>query len=146
MKEQKEKHQKIEEKKKEKKTKEIAKPVSKKSDTSISIKLKPPKEPKEEKKPKIEPIKDVTTVTIKTDEKKPYLVTNSTGDTVVSYFDDDTVWICPKCGKEDDGSEMIGCDKCPDWYHNLCVGIKKVPEGSWFCPKCSKGKKKAKRK
>lgn len=65
--------------------------VSKKSDTSISIKLKPPKEPKEEKKPKIEPIKDVTTVTIKTDEKKPYLVTNSTGDTVVSYFDDDTV-------------------------------------------------------
>ena len=67
--------------------------VAKKSDTSISIKLKTPKEPKEEKKTKIaEPIKDAgTTVTIKTDEKKPYLVTNSTGDTVVSYFDDDTV-------------------------------------------------------
>ena len=33
--------------------------VSKKSDTSISIKLKPPKEPKEEKKPKIEPEENV---------------------------------------------------------------------------------------
>ena len=55
-------------------------------------------------------------------------------------------WTCPTCKKEDDGSPMIGCDKCPDWYHNICVGITTVPEGSWFCPKCSKDKVKKKSK
>jgi hypothetical protein len=25
------------------------------------------------------------------------------------------VWICPACGKQDDGSPMIGCDQCDDW-------------------------------
>lgn len=28
-----------------------------------------------------------------------------------------TVWICPGCNKPDDGSPMIGCDDCDDWYH-----------------------------
>lgn len=27
------------------------------------------------------------------------------------------VWICPACGKVDDGSPMIGCDGCDAWYH-----------------------------
>lgn len=27
------------------------------------------------------------------------------------------VWICPTCGKKDDGSPMIGCDGCDAWYH-----------------------------
>lgn len=35
------------------------------------------------------------------------------------YFDDagNQVWICPTCGKQDDGSPMIGCDGCDAWYH-----------------------------
>jgi len=33
------------------------------------------------------------------------------------------VWICPNCARQDDGSPMIGCDTCDDWYHWLCVGI-----------------------
>jgi hypothetical protein len=28
-----------------------------------------------------------------------------------------TVWICPACGKVDDGTPMIGCDACDAWYH-----------------------------
>jgi hypothetical protein len=28
-----------------------------------------------------------------------------------------TVWICPACGKVDDGTPMIGCDTCDAWYH-----------------------------
>ena len=55
------------------------------------------------------------------------------------------VWICPKCRKQDDGSPMIGCDKCDEWYHNLCLGLKTVPSGEWFCPKCV-AKKSAKKK
>ncbi|VVC33006.1 Hypothetical protein CINCED_3A004761 [Cinara cedri] len=35
------------------------------------------------------------------------------------YFDEsgNQVWICPTCGKQDDGSPMIGCDGCDAWYH-----------------------------
>jgi transcription initiation factor TFIID subunit 3 len=35
------------------------------------------------------------------------------------YIDADgnEVWICPACGRQDDGSPMIGCDGCDAWYH-----------------------------
>lgn len=48
------------------------------------------------------------------------------------------VWICPACGRVDDGSPMIGCDGCDNWYHWLCVGIHVAPESSedWFCRVC----------
>ncbi|RWS04572.1 hypothetical protein B4U79_15936, partial [Dinothrombium tinctorium] len=50
----------------------------------------------------------------------------------------DKVWICPACKKPDDGTPMIGCDGCDDWYHWVCVGIKVPPkdEDSWFCNRC----------
>ncbi|XP_060758963.1 transcription initiation factor TFIID subunit 3 isoform X1 [Neoarius graeffei] len=56
------------------------------------------------------------------------------------------IWICPGCNKPDDGSPMIGCDECDDWYHWPCVGIITAPpeDQSWFCVKCS-GKKKDKK-
>jgi len=33
---------------------------------------------------------------------------------------------------------MIGCDKCDDWYHWLCVGITSEPAENtdWYCPRC----------
>ena len=37
----------------------------------------------------------------------------------VGYYVDaegNQIWICPACGKQDDGSPMIGCDECDDWY------------------------------
>lgn len=48
------------------------------------------------------------------------------------------IWICPACGKQDDGSPMIGCDECDDWYHWMCVGIQSEPADNqdWFCPRC----------
>jgi len=48
------------------------------------------------------------------------------------------IWICPACGKQDDGSPMIGCDQCDDWYHWLCVGINAEPSENqdWFCSPC----------
>lgn len=48
------------------------------------------------------------------------------------------VWICPACGSVDDGSPMIGCDGCDNWYHWLCVGIHEAPDASedWFCRVC----------
>ncbi|CAH4038311.1 unnamed protein product [Pieris brassicae] len=44
------------------------------------------------------------------------------------------------CAKITD-SPMIGCDgpNCKlQWYHFECVGIVKVPAGSWYCPACRK--------
>lgn len=47
------------------------------------------------------------------------------------------VWICPSCGKPDDGSPMVGCDECDDWFHWTCVGLLAEPTvEKWFCPKC----------
>lgn len=41
------------------------------------------------------------------------------------------------CRGIDDGSSMIQCDGCENWFHNNCVlGQKKVPRGQWFCKKC----------
>ena len=33
---------------------------------------------------------------------------------------------------------MIGCDKCDDWYHWSCVGIKREPrkDSNWYCKNC----------
>ena len=47
-------------------------------------------------------------------------------------------YICPQCDKPDNGTPMIGCDKCDQWYHWQCVGINIPPkdEDSWFCPQC----------
>ncbi|XP_031336162.1 transcription initiation factor TFIID subunit 3 isoform X3 [Photinus pyralis] len=49
-----------------------------------------------------------------------------------------TVWYCPACGKQDDGSPMIGCDDCDAWYHWVCVGIQIPPDENenWYCRIC----------
>ena len=48
------------------------------------------------------------------DDNTPGIIT----ETVGSYLDEagNKVWICPACGKQDDGSPMIGCDSCDDWW------------------------------
>lgn len=34
-------------------------------------------------------------------------------------------------------SNMLICDLCDRASHAMCVGLKKVPEDSWFCKLCS---------
>ncbi|SPP89007.1 transcription initiation factor TFIID subunit 3 isoform X1 [Drosophila guanche] len=62
-----------------------------------------------------------------------------------SYVDAEgnRIWICPACGKVDDGSAMIGCDGCDAWYHWTCVGITVAPKDNddWFCRVCITKKK-----
>ncbi len=41
---------------------------------------------------------------------------------------------CSICGLSGD---VICCEKCPVVMHALCAGSEHVPEGDWFCPKCS---------
>ena len=43
------------------------------------------------------------------------------------------------CRGEESG-RMIACDHqgCSvEWFHYACVGIKRKPKGSWFCPECT---------
>ncbi|KAI1296636.1 Transcription initiation factor TFIID subunit 3 [Halotydeus destructor] len=53
-------------------------------------------------------------------------------------------WVCPRCNKIDDGTPMIGCDVCDDWYHWACMGILYQPkeEDPWLCPRCDSKKRK----
>ncbi|XP_041982591.1 transcription initiation factor TFIID subunit 3 [Aricia agestis] len=48
------------------------------------------------------------------------------------------IWVCPPCGRPDNGSPMIGCDGCDFWYHWVCVGITEEPgvTEDWFCKSC----------
>ncbi|XP_018595029.2 transcription initiation factor TFIID subunit 3-like [Scleropages formosus] len=81
------------------------------------------------------PVRSVVTETVST-----YVIRDEWGN---------QIWICPGCNKPDDGSPMIGCDDCDDWYHWPCVGLLAAPpeDVQWFCVKCeSKSKKKDKDK
>ncbi|CAL8360006.1 unnamed protein product [Lota lota] len=80
------------------------------------------------------PVRSVVTETVST-----YVIRDESGN---------QIWICPGCNKPDDGSPMIGCDGCNDWYHWPCVGILTAPpeDQQWFCVKCASKKKDKKHK
>ncbi|ELK16914.1 Transcription initiation factor TFIID subunit 3 [Pteropus alecto] len=80
------------------------------------------------------PVRSVVTETVST-----YVIRDEWGN---------QIWICPGCDKPDDGSPMIGCDDCDDWYHWSCVGLMTAPpeEMQWFCNKCANKKKDKKHK
>uniref|UniRef100_A0A4W6F6S4 TAF3 RNA polymerase II, TATA box binding protein (TBP)-associated facto n=1 Tax=Lates calcarifer TaxID=8187 RepID=A0A4W6F6S4_LATCA len=54
------------------------------------------------------PVRSVVTETVST-----YVIRDEWGN---------QIWICPGCNKPDDGSPMIGCDDCDDWYHCFVEG------------------------
>ncbi|CAI5786504.1 transcription initiation factor TFIID subunit 3 isoform X1 [Podarcis lilfordi] len=76
------------------------------------------------------------------------VVTETVSNYVIRDEWGNKIWICPGCEKPDDGSAMIGCDDCDDWYHWLCVGITAAPpeEMQWFCSRCASKKKDKKHK
>ncbi|XP_027090268.1 uncharacterized protein LOC113780994 [Coffea eugenioides] len=44
--------------------------------------------------------------------------------------------ICSVCHY---GGELVLCDQCPSSFHTICLGLKEVPDGDWFCPSCCCG-------
>lgn len=93
-----------------------------KSGNEKNVKIKP--------KPKEKPAKSKKTKTAAAAKPKP----------AGFYYDADgqQIWVCPACGKQDDGTPMIGCDGgCDAWYHWECVGIKSPPSATnWYCKSC----------
>lgn len=71
----------------------------------------------------------------------PVATDKPSGPLPTPYYVDDhgnKVWVCPACGRPDNGSPMIGCDGCDGWYHWVCVGITEEPGATedWFCKSC----------
>ncbi|XP_042501440.1 uncharacterized protein LOC122079229 isoform X2 [Macadamia integrifolia] len=63
-------------------------------------------------------------------EKKERKVGFHTGRAGDADPSDDTCGICA------DGGHLICCDGCLSTFHQECVMLKLVPEGSWYCPFC----------
>lgn len=71
----------------------------------------------------------------------PIAVDKPSGPLPTPYYVDEQgnkIWVCPACGRPDNGSPMIGCDGCDGWYHWVCVGITEEPGATedWFCKSC----------
>ncbi|XP_076907087.1 increased DNA methylation 1-like [Bidens hawaiensis] len=41
------------------------------------------------------------------------------------------------CGLCGDGGELVCCDNCPSTFHLKCLCVEELPEGNWYCSKCS---------
>ena len=65
----------------------------------------------------------------------PEILTNKLKRSLES--DDECVYCV--CQGRVQGGRMIGCDNpsCKyQWFHYQCIGIKRAPKGSWYCPSC----------
>ncbi|XP_067683136.1 transcription initiation factor TFIID subunit 3-like [Haliotis asinina] len=119
-----------------------------KAETKPSPKGKRGRKPKEENagdtrtaaKSRTKSIPSVTSETVsETPITGPIVQRTVVAETVGSFIDAEgnKVWICPSCKMQDDGSPMIGCDTCDDWYHWTCMNITEEPkEDEWYCPRC----------
>ena len=56
-----------------------------------------------------------------------------------SYFPFREIELFCSCQMPETYGDMIECDKCGDWYHMDCVGLKSPPpeQEQWNCSKCS---------
>ena len=49
------------------------------------------------------------------------------------------------CKTTEDSGAMVACDRCDNWYHPECLGLKRLPKKKvWYCPECRKLMKKTK--
>jgi hypothetical protein len=45
---------------------------------------------------------------------------------------------CRVCGETGNSAETLLCDRCDRPFHTWCVGLSEVPEGKWYCRRCTR--------
>jgi DNA invertase Pin-like site-specific DNA recombinase len=45
--------------------------------------------------------------------------------------------VCVLCNNRNNDNVLLICDDCDYGYHTYCINLNKVPEGTWYCPKCT---------
>ena len=44
------------------------------------------------------------------------------------------------CRSSDETEDMVGCDKCDEWFHLKCIKLTRIPMTKhWYCKACRKG-------
>src|SRR5690349_2447968 len=43
---------------------------------------------------------------------------------------------CNVCLATNDDRRMLLCDNCDGGYHTYCIGLTRVPRGTWYCVRC----------
>ena len=90
-------------------------------------------------------------VTGNTNEKQTETVNQASTREIPSNSNIDDVPTFCKCltteekeaQKGDKKESMVGCDKCDNWFHPSCLGLKRLPrKDTWYCPSCRKRMKK----
>jgi uncharacterized C2H2 Zn-finger protein len=74
------------------------------------------------------------------DEEPKLLAVSKVGPTVDTTYEDSIDDVaCVVCKSADDANYMLLCDRCDDGYHTYCLNppLLQIPEGDWYCLKCS---------
>lgn len=50
------------------------------------------------------------------------------------------------CNKCKHGDAEVSCNMCKVWWHLDCVGMKRMPRGTWHCSRCKSRTDKAEKK
>lgn len=54
--------------------------------------------------------------------------------------------VCVLCNNGENDHVLMLCDECDKGYHTYCINLNRIPEGTWYCPKCTHAQKEQKAK
>eukprot|EP00667_Euglena_gracilis_P011793 EG_transcript_12055 len=77
----------------------------------------------------------------------PALLPSESGDEGPSEEDAEDGF-CEVCGGGHQPDELLLCDRCDRGYHIFCLvpALSRIPEGSWYCPRCARARARLERR
>ncbi|KAI8874116.1 hypothetical protein GQ42DRAFT_175987 [Ramicandelaber brevisporus] len=89
---------------------------------------------------RLESVEPIATVSNGTEamqiEKAP--VAGSSNSEKMEEVEEDANAVYCICRKSDDGTPMVQCEECQEWFHFSCVKLRRAPPANrpWKCPSC----------